>query len=120
MVFVSRNSQGAINGLSASQQGGLTEMPDDDAEVLDYLQRASEPFKTVQTITPRQARLALLQAGLLPSVESAVQAAGGATKITWEFATVIERNSPLIETLGGSLGLTREQIDTLFKYAATQ
>lgn len=71
-------------------------------------------------VTPRQARLALLTAGLLDQVEEAVNVAGGATKITWEFATTIKRNSPLIETLVGSLGLTSEQIDTLFRYAAAQ
>lgn len=75
---------------------------------------------TPTEVTPRQARLALHSAGLLDQVQAAVDAAGGATKISWEYSTIIERNSPLITSIGGSLGLTPEQIDVLFKYAATQ
>lgn len=100
------------------QRGSAIEfIPDDAPEAAQYQVPLSTPSVSV---TPRQARLALLAAGLLDQVEAAVNAAGGATKISWEFATTIERNSPLIETLRGSLGLTGEQIDTLFRYAATQ
>jgi hypothetical protein len=73
----------------------------------------------VTRVTPRQARLALLAAGLLPQVEAAVKAAGGATQITWEYATEIDRNSELINTLGTQLGLTAFAIDYLFNQAAT-
>lgn len=92
-----------------------------DEEIIAEFDRLSAAVvpEAPQSVTPRQARLALLQAGLLDQVQAAVDAAGGATKITWEFATTIERNSPLIETLGGSLGLTSEQVDTLFRFAST-
>lgn len=73
----------------------------------------------VTTVTPRQARLALLAAGLLDQVEAAVASAGGATKITWDYAAVINRDDPLITTLGASLNLTSAQIDALFTQAAT-
>lgn len=72
-----------------------------------------------QTITQKQARLALLGAGLLASVNAAVQAAGGAAQITWEYASVIERFDPLILTLGPTLGLSSAQIDQLFITAST-
>lgn len=70
------------------------------------------------SVTPRQARLALFGAGLLEQVEAAVDAAGGQTKITWEYATEINRNDPLIQTLGFALGLSDKQIDALFVQAA--
>lgn len=73
-----------------------------------------------QSVSPRQARLALLAAGLLDQVEAAVNAAGGATKVSWDYATQINRTDPLIMTIGASLSLTQDQIDTLFKFAATQ
>lgn len=73
-----------------------------------------------QTVSPRQARLALLAAGLLDQVEAAVNAAGGATKVSWDFATQINREDPLIAAIGAAIPLTSDQIDTLFKYAATQ
>lgn len=71
------------------------------------------------TVTPRQARLVLLNAGLLDQVESAVDQAGGSTRIAWEYATEINRNDPLIQSIGQSLGLTEQQIDDLFTQAAT-
>lgn len=69
--------------------------------------------------TPRQARLALLSAGLLDQVEIAVKDAGGATKIAWDYATIIYRDDPLIMSLSASLGLTDAQVDALFEQAAT-
>ncbi|WP_316235055.1 MULTISPECIES: hypothetical protein [unclassified Bradyrhizobium] len=69
-------------------------------------------------VSPRQGRLALLSAGLLDKATAAVNAAGGATLITWEYATAWERNDPLIISLGASLGLTSDQIDQLFATAA--
>jgi hypothetical protein len=71
------------------------------------------------SVTPRQARLALLQAGLLDQVQAAVDAAGGATKITWEYALEIKRTDPMITAIGSALNLTPEQIDNLFQLAAT-
>lgn len=69
-------------------------------------------------VTARQARLALHAAGLLGQVETAVTAIGGATQIEWEYATVIERASPLLAAISGGLGLTAEQVDALFIQAA--
>ena len=72
-----------------------------------------------QTVTPRQARLALFGAGLLDTVIGMVDAAGGATKITWEYATEINRTDALITTLGSALSLSVAQIDDLFRSAST-
>ncbi|MEH2525874.1 MULTISPECIES: hypothetical protein [unclassified Bradyrhizobium] len=69
-------------------------------------------------VSPKQARLALLAAGLLDQVEAAVAAEGRATQITWEYATEVNRTDPLIATLGQSLGLTDEAIDQLFRDAS--
>ena len=71
-----------------------------------------------QSVSPRQARLALLGAGLLDQVTAAVNAAGGATLITWDYASSFDRNDPLIIQIGASLNLTSSQIDALFKQAA--
>jgi hypothetical protein len=74
-------------------------------------------------VTPRQARLALLGAGLLSTVESAIAAMPGvegeAARITWEFAQEISRDFPLILQLASILEISDEQIDQLFITAAT-
>lgn len=72
-----------------------------------------------QSVTPRQARLALLGAGLLDQVDAAITVAGGATKITWDWASAIYRNDPLIAAISSGLHLTDAQIDALFTKAAT-
>ena len=72
-----------------------------------------------QSVTPRQIRLALNQAGLRSAVEAYISAAPQDMKDTWEFSTVIERNSPLIAAGAAELNLTEAQIDDLFTLAAT-
>ncbi len=71
----------------------------------------------------RQARLALLQSGLLSQVNTAVASmpgvAGDTARIEWEFSSTVERNRPLVQSLVGALGLTDAQLDDLFRLAAT-
>jgi hypothetical protein len=74
-------------------------------------------------VTMRQARLALLQAGLLAQVNTTIAnmpgAAGDAARIEWEFSGTVERNRPLVQSLIGALGLTNTQLDDLFRLADT-
>jgi hypothetical protein len=76
------------------------------------------PPTTPTSVTARQARLALFAAGLLSTVEAAIAAEGGAVAIEWEYASTIERASPLVTEIASSLGLTEEQLDALFTQAA--
>jgi hypothetical protein len=71
------------------------------------------------TITALQARLVLNGMGALDAVEAFIAEAGGAAKIVWEYATVIERHSPLVSGAAAALGMTEEQMDDLFRTAAT-
>lgn len=76
-----------------------------------------------EVVTMRQARLALLQTGLLTQVNTAVAnmpgVAGDTARIEWEFSSTVERNRPLVQSLIGALGLTESQLDDLFRLAAT-
>jgi len=73
-------------------------------------------------VTMRQARLALLGAGLLAPISAAIASmpgsAGEAARIEWEFASTVERNNPLILSLTSAMGMTDAQIDALFIAAA--
>lgn len=75
------------------------------------------------SVTMRQARLALLQSGLLATVNAAVAAMpgieGDAARIEWEFSGTVERSRPLLKSLSTALGLTEAQLDGLFTLAAT-
>lgn len=70
------------------------------------------------SVSMRQARLALLNAGLLDDVEAAVATAGRAAQIEWEFATEVRRNHPLITIVQAEQGMSDAQIDELFAGAA--
>jgi len=71
-----------------------------------------------QSVTMRQARLALLGAGLLSSVETAIASMSEpertAAQITWEFAQTVDRQFGMVPELAASLGMTDAQIDDLF------
>jgi len=68
-------------------------------------------------ISKRQARLALLQSGLLETVNAAVESAGEAARIEWEYADFILRDSPLLNSLASSLGMSSTDLDNLFALA---
>jgi hypothetical protein len=84
----------------------------------EYQRLLIEP-QNVKVVSMRQARLALLQAGLLSSVEEAVAAGDEAGKITWEYATEVRRDDPLVNNLSAALDLTEGQLDNLFSLAST-
>ena len=71
-----------------------------------------------QQVTLRQARLALLKAGLLDDAESAIASAGREAQLEWEYASVVERSNPVIAIVQQQQGVTDAQIDDLFREAA--
>jgi hypothetical protein len=83
----------------------------------------SIPPKAPLAVTMRQARLALLQAGLLTQVDSAIAAMlgpeGDAARITWEFSSMVDRDQPLVQSIGTSLGMNDAALDNLFIIAAS-
>ena len=78
------------------------------------------PAPPVTQVTMRQARLALLAADLLDDVDAMVLQADREVKIDWEYATVVDRSSPLVIAIGSQLGLTEAEIDALFQDASTR
>ena len=75
-----------------------------------------------QSVTMRQARLALLGAGKLVAVNTAVAnmtgAAGEAARIEWEYSGEVHRDKALVQALAPVLGLNDAQLDALFINAA--
>ena len=78
--------------------------------------RARNPVP--QQVTMRQARLALLSAGLLDDVEMVVAAAGREAQLEWEYAAVVDRSNPAVAAVQQQKSLTDAQIDDLFREAA--
>jgi hypothetical protein len=75
-----------------------------------------EEMRASMSCTPAQMRLTLHRAGLLATVQ-AIADSNPEASIVWEYATVIQRNSPFIDALAGDQ-FTPEQIDDLFRVAS--
>jgi len=79
----------------------------------------------MKNLTARQFRLGLLQAGRSPDqVEAAIaaitdEAERSKAKIEWEYASEFQRQHPLIESVSAALGLSPEDVDTLWNEALT-
>lgn len=75
-----------------------------------------------QVVTMRQARLALLGAGMLAQVDVAIDTLESpqkeAARIEWEYSQEVHRDRPFVQILGTAMGLTDEQLDALFTTAA--
>lgn len=83
------------------------------------------PEPTIPTVvTMRQARLALLETGILANVQIAIDSLSEPTKtaatIEWEYSQEVHRDKELVVLLAASLGLTNNDLDALFTLAATK
>jgi hypothetical protein len=72
-----------------------------------------------QTVSPRQARLALIQSGLYNQVNTTINTSDQTTQVWWEFASTIDRQNPILIQVATQIGLQAYQIDALFILAAT-
>ena len=84
---------------------------------------APPPPPVPSVVTMRQARLALLGAGLLPLVDAAIAALPSpqreAALIEWDYSSEVHRDRAFVLTLAAALGLSAEQLDALFVVAAS-
>jgi len=80
------------------------------------------PVQIPQEVTMRQARLALLENGLLANVQPAINSLPEPDKtkaqIEWEYSNALQRENPFVATLGAALGLSSQDLDALFIQAS--
>jgi hypothetical protein len=102
----------------------------DDAPYVVYTRKSDEQIAAIEAakiprrVTMRQARLALLGAGLLEQIDAAINAIEDATqkaaaKIEWEYAQEVDRDHQWVQGLSTALNLTEQQLDALFTQAAS-
>lgn len=95
----------------------------DFGPIAEYEAPDPEPEPVPQSVTMRQARLALLSIGMLQAVDMAIDALPEpqrtAARIEWEYSQEVERNKEFVLLLAPALGLTDEQLDDLFRVAVT-
>lgn len=94
-----------------------------EADTITWPEPPAPPAPVPESVTMRQARLALHAAGLLAGVDAAIasmqEPAKTAAAIEWEYASEVERNAGLVPAMAAALGMTDAQIDDLFITAAT-
>ena len=96
-------------------EGNTPEPEFTDAELLQQIEDAKP-----KVVTMRQARLALLQSGLLQTVTDAIaNSTDEAMKIEWEYATEVKRDWGSLVALTTALGMTSQELDNLFQLAST-
>lgn len=121
-----------LTGVDLSEFGAAlvesTEPPEghavlDGAELVDGVWRQKWrvepiPIYVPQSVTMRQAQLALLAHDLLDDVEAAIAASGRAVQIEWNAAKDVYRDSPLALAMAAVLELDEPALDALFIEAA--
>lgn len=73
-----------------------------------------------ESVTMRQAEIALLESGNLAAVESWVETQGGELKSYWKRSQVVRREHAFVDAARVELGLTSQQMDSLFVLAASK
>lgn len=125
IYFKSKNGEVyAYNNQAEREQYGSTDLVAMTQEEVDvHLNPPTPPPQTPQSVTMRQARLALHAAGLLDQVDAAIdgltEPLRAAARIEWDYSSEVYRDKDFVQMLGASLGLDSDTIDQLFVSAAT-
>lgn len=125
MYQLQRNKAGELTGILRLADGAYIPLADDNRDYAEYLEwvaagnTAAEPPPqpiVIPSVTRFQAKAALLNAGYLAQVSALIAAPETPElyKLAWSEALTFERTSPIISTMGSTLGLTGAQIDDLF------
>jgi len=112
-MHVTLDGNGNITGSYARPQPqlpGYTVLADNDPKVTAWLNRVPVP----QAVSSMQAKVALLNAGLLNSVQTWVNTQDAATQLIWNSAVEFRRDSQLVARAATALNLSSDQVDQLF------
>ena len=78
----------------------------------------ADQHKPRTTLTMRQARLYLEREGSLAQVDALVGTLDAAAQIEWQYSTTVEMGSPIVQFIAHELGLTEQQVQTMFNEAS--
>ena len=85
---------------------------------------APQVSEIIADVTPRQIRQALILSGVsIQNIEAALASLPEPTRtlaqVEWEYSIAFQRNRPLVAQVGVLLGWTPQQLDDLWKFAAS-
>ena len=114
-------AESALTAVTAERDAARAEVERLTAE-LDAIRNPTDG-QGFPILYPSQLRRQLRRTGITKEMVAAVIAAipddlaRGETEDLWEYSTTFHRDNPLITALGQALGLTVDQIDTLWRAA---
>jgi len=112
-----------VTDVTTIQRYGFTLADFADVTPPEVPEYVADPVEVPQSVSMRSARLALLQAGVLATVNTAITnmqgVEGDAARIEWEYAQEVRRDSALVLSLIPLLGMTDSEIDRLFILAGS-
>lgn len=105
-------------GMSAIEVAGNSTVGVGDTYSGGIFSRPAFVPPVPQSVTMRQARLALLAAGKLalvqPAIDSLSEPIKSAAAIEWQFSNDVVRSNAFVSMLGAALGMSGGDLDALF------
>lgn len=109
---------------------GVLEEPSEGAWTEEQWQKklavyAAPPASaTIAPVTPRQMRQAMVLSGIsMNQVEQSLatlpEPQKSLAQIEWEYSTLFIRSNPLVSQVGAIFGMSPQQLDDLWRFAAT-
>lgn len=90
-----------------------------DGDILLTYYYGNRPNVTPKTVTPLQFRKALNQLGLRKLVDDYVKTLDQDAQDSWEYATIVERDNPLLNAASVFLKKNSDDVDDIFRLAST-
>ena len=120
MIWYVHRVDGAITSAHEWVQPGYAEEALDDAVAADliaFLEPAEHPVPP--KVSAGQLIRALAQLDLLDAVDTAVAGADPLTQRLWARAAFFPRHDPMIEAMAAAVGKTSDELDDVFRLAAS-
>lgn len=120
--MISYNADGSVTITSESDPSNTQRLPpgstNAQVDAAAAIVLANDRIPAPQSVTRFQAKAALLNAGLLSQVETAIAGASALARLAWAEAATFERQSPTIAEMAAALKLSDDQVDDLFRQAS--
>lgn len=125
MRFLILENNIVVNAIYADEafieKSGLTAVKSDIGDIGDFFDGSNFTSPGVSilpehvSLKPIYMRLALMQFGMLPVIESELEKPGNEMhKIAFEYALEFKRDDQMINAFASAMGLSTEQVDALF------
>jgi len=85
----------------------------------EVVQIDATPEAAPTSVTPTQMRLALNRTGMRDAIEAYVATLSRDEQDRWDYGLTVERNNPVIEAGRQALNMSAQQVDDLFRLAAS-